>query len=124
MADAGFNGSTIDFGGNVLHLRSIRHSSSAAKADLTGSADAIKTYAAGLLDCEVTFDVVGTTALVIGDDYDVDIEWNDGIDYHDGSETGVGATNVWIVTGVEVSGDMDGEITSSITCVPNIYDLT
>lgn len=113
MANAGFNGSTITIGSSVSHLRSIRYSSSAAKVDLSGSADAIKTYAAGIPDLEITFDVVGTTSLAIGAAASaVTIAW-----YDAGGPTGALA-GTWIIVGVEVSGDMDGEITSSITLVP------
>ena len=116
MADVGFNGSTITFGGAQALMRSIRYSGSEAKVDVSSAVDTFKLYEGGLGDFEVTFDLVGGTVITIGETSAVDINWNDG-GGHDGSI--VLAAGTWVCIGVEVGGDMDGEITSSVTVVPH-----
>lgn len=116
MAD-GFNGSTIAFDTGVeVPLRSIRYSNSAAKVDVSGAGDTVKTYVAGLKDPEVTFDVVGGSAVAVGVAAAITISWNDGSS-DDGSDGGAPVAT-WLCINHETSGDMDGEIVTSITCVP------
>jgi hypothetical protein len=109
MADVGFNGSTVTFNGAQIPLRDIDVSHDAAKVDITGAGDAVKTFLAGQKDSTITFTVVGTTDLVVGGTYAITVAWNDG--ESDAFTTGV-------VTGLTTSGSLDGEVTTSITVVP------
>jgi hypothetical protein len=109
-----FNASTISFASETTTpLRSIRYSASGAKVQVSGVADAAKLYEAGIPDLEVTFDIVGATAIVIGDAGALTIGWGGGTD----PPTGVLAAT-WVCTGVDTSGDEDSEIITSVTCVP------
>lgn len=114
MADDGFNGSVVDFASVTLGpLRSISFRESGARADVTGSADAQKTYKAGIPDPEVTVQFVGglpATGADVGDAGGITVTWND-------------ASTEGTITNCEVvdrscDGNMDGEILSSITVVP------
>ena len=111
MPDDGFNASTISFGGEPLTpLRDIRSSEAGGKADVTGCADAIKTYEGGVPDVSVTITIVGGTALAKNDKGALVPAWNDA------SSTG-SIVNA-MVDSVEQSGSMDSEILSTITFVP------
>ena len=110
MADDGFNGSPISIGAaDQTPLRDISFDQSCAEVDVTGAADSEKTYEAGIPDKTVTYTVVGTTTLAIGDEGAVAVSWNDG-----GSDS---LTN-GVVVGVSPSGSMDGEILTNITVRP------
>ena len=115
MADDGFNGATISWGAaSQLPLRSIRYSASAAKVDITGCADTVKTYVGGILDAEVTLEVVGGTAITVGATAALVIAFGAAT-----VDTAVGDdSNLWICTGIETGGDLDGEVTTSLTVVP------
>lgn len=112
MADDGFNASTISFAGaDLTPLRDIRYSEAGGKADVTGSADALKTYEGGIPDVSVSVTIVGGTTLSKGDKGAVVTAWNDG-----GTDGAI--TNAMVDT-VEESGSMDSEILSTITFVPS-----
>lgn len=109
-ANDGFNGSTISFGSaGQAPLRDVEYSEEAAKVDVTGAGDAEKSYVAGIPDKTITFTVVGVTSVLVGDEGAVSIGWNDG---------STSTLTAGVVTGVAISGSLDGEITSSVTIVP------
>lgn len=111
MADDGFNGSTISFGaGGQTPLRSITFDNGGAMVDVSGAGDSQKTYVCGLDDIKTTYVIVGSTTLARGSTGAVVVAWNDGDD--DGSITSA------VISSVSVSGSMDGEILTTIECVP------
>ena len=106
-----FNGSTVNFAGNISGLRGISVSKKAAKIDVTASADTDKTYEAGIPDTEVKLDLVGSTTIDPGDNGALTIAWADG--------TNSGTLTSAVVIDVEpAKGSMDGEMTSTVTFVP------
>ena len=108
MADDGFNGSTISFySGNQIPLIDLDYSEGGAEVDVTGCADARKTYEAGIPDETVTYTIVGTSSNTVGDEGAIAIVWNDGAT----DNTGANA----VITNVTTSGGIDGPITSAIT---------
>lgn len=111
MADDGFNGSTLTFAAaSVGPLRDVRFSEAGGKADVTGSADSLKTYEGGIPDVSVSVTVVGGVTLSKGDKGAVAVTWNDG--------TSTPITN-GMVDSVEMSGSMDSEILTTVTFVPS-----
>lgn len=108
MADDGFKGSTISFGGDQTPLRSITYALAADAVEVGGSADPQKLYVTGREDETITFEIVGVTALTTQDAAAaVTIAWNDGSS--DAFTTGV-------IVGVDIGGGEGSEILSSITC--------
>lgn len=111
MADDGFNGSTLTFAAAAVGpIRDIRYSEAGGKADVTGSADALKTYETGIPDVSVSVTVVGGVTVSKGDKGAVAVTFND--------STSTPITN-GMVDSVETSGSMDSEILSTVTFVPS-----
>ena len=111
MADDGFNGTTISFATpDQTPLRDISVSESGAEVDVSGGADAIKTYESGIPDETVTYTIVGGSTVGIGDEGAVVVAWNDG-------SSDASLTNS-VCVGKETSGSMDGEILTAITVRP------
>lgn len=110
MADDGFNGSLITFGGADLGpLRDIRYSEDGANANVTGSSDNATTYEGGIPDLGVSMTIVGGVSVAKNDKGAIVITWNDG--------TSTPLAN-GIVRTVEISGSMDSEILSTVTFGP------
>ena len=109
MADKGFNGSTISFGGDQVPLRDINYDEAAAEVQVTGAADARHGYEAGIPDPTATFSIVGGSSVSVGDTGDVIIAWNDG------TSDSLGTS---IITGRSTTGSLDGEILSNVTVRP------
>ena len=120
MANDHFNGAQIYFptsgSGDLLGpLRDIQYGSSGAKADMTGAADAQKTYKVGIPDNSVSTTFVGgvPSTIAVQTAGVVTVAWNDGSqDSDDGTLANAEVSD--LTTG----GSMDGEITSSLTFVP------
>jgi hypothetical protein len=115
--DDGFNGSTLSFGSTVAKLRSLGYSESANEADVSSIDDGNMKYVGGVEDIEISAEIVGYpgTDVVVNATNTLILLWNTG-DYEDpdGSTTGYSC----ICTGRESSGDMNGEITTSLTFKP------
>lgn len=110
MANEGFNGTTATILGSAqTPLIDCAITSSGAEVDVTGCADAIHTFEAGLADYTLTCTVVGASSVVIGDTGAVSVAWFDG--------TTTVFTGV-VCTGADVNGALDGPITSTITAKP------
>jgi len=120
MADMGFNGSTITFGGtSVLEVTGISSSSGGNPVDVTSSGKTTHVFTAGVPTVEFTVDVVGIaeygttssqTAISVNSTGAIVITWNDGT-----TDSSITAA---IVTNVERTGSLDSPITSSITFAP------
>lgn len=113
MADNGFNGTTFTFGGTVIdRLRSLSYSDSANEVDVTSLDNTAHTYVTGIPDVELSVECVGFSVMGInrGDTGTIQIDWNDGS--QDVS------TIAYLCTSRETSGDLDGEITTSVTFKP------
>jgi len=105
-----FNGSTVTIGEAAqTPLLSCTFTNAAAEIDITGCADTVHTYEAGLPNLSCTFEIVGGTTLAIGDVAAVSVAWTNGV--ADAMTTGV-------VTNVETRGSLDDKITTSITMRP------
>lgn len=120
MANYGFNGSTVtltleDSSTVTLGpLRSLGFRESGARAPVHGSSDTETKYEIGVPDPEVTVSFVGglpTTGTEIGTKIDLSIAWYDG--------TTKGSLTNAIIADRQTDGQMDGEITSQLTLVPN-----
>ena len=107
MANDGFNGTTISFGGNQVPLVDVNYSDTAAEIDITGCAEAtMHRYLAGIPDPTVTFTVVGHAGINAGDVAQTVIAWFDGT---------TDTLDDMICTGADVTGSLDDKISSSIT---------
>jgi hypothetical protein len=97
-------------------LRSISWRESAARADVTGSADTAKTYVTGVPDNEVTVSIVGGAGATIdvGDIGALWVYWRDVGSSIDGT-----LSDRAQVSDVQTDGSMDGEIITQITFVPH-----
>ena len=105
------NGSTLTFdSGAVGDLRSISFSDNANEIDVTVLADTSHSYEAGIPDLECTCEVLGVSTLARGATGALAIAWNDGTS---------DAIADSLITAVESSGDLDGELTTSITFKPS-----
>ncbi|MFA5234974.1 MAG: hypothetical protein WC390_11300 [Sulfurimonas sp.] len=105
MANKGFNGTTVTFGSAVANLRGASATESCAEVNVTGSADAVQSHVAGIPKKEVSLDLVGGSAITAGSSGSLSISW------FDGTTTSLGNS---IATSVDIKGQMDGEITSSV----------
>ena len=110
MANDGFNGTTISFGGSgQTPLLDVDHSEGAAKIQLSGSTSAMHEYIAGLPDHAVTFNAVGFADVSTGDTGAVVINWFSG-----DTET----FTKMVVLDVNKSGSLDDKIGTAITLAP------
>lgn len=106
----GANGTTISVAGSAqATVISCSYSENGNEVDVTTMASSQHEYVAGIKDLEFTCEVVGAVSVSVGDLGATTISWNDG-----GSDT---HTNT-LVTSVEHSGGLDGQITTSITIKP------
>lgn len=109
MADNA-NNSTLSFGTVATgKVKSISYKVSGAKIDVTALTDAQKLYHAGIPDKEITFDVVGVSALTVGQTAALTINWADG------STTSVAKV---VVVGNDITGSVDSALGSSLTVAP------
>lgn len=111
MANDGFDGTYVAHGANTVNgtLRSVSYSQNANPVDITGSTSTRHQVVAGITSHTISFEEIGYTALSIGDSAQFTITWFDG-------SSDVLAT--MLVTSVEISGDLDGAITSSVELQP------
>ena len=113
MADDGFNGSTISFGGaDQTPLLSISVEDSVAEVPVSGAADSAHTYEGGISNPSTTWEVAGDTTLSKGDAGAIVVAWNDVDAGAHGSITSA------IITSISKTGSLDSPISSSITARP------
>lgn len=76
------NGAIINWGGDsgtaVTSARNLAFTINGAVIDVTGLADALKYYAVGLPDVEVSFDQVGVGTIELGDTAEITVVWSGG----------------------------------------------
>jgi len=113
MADDGFNGSTLTFDSSPVgdKLRSISTSEDGGDVNITGSGHSVGLSIDAIPKLEITATVVGVASQARGDTGAIAVAWNDGT-----SDDGGGHT--FRISKREVSGDMDGELITSLTFVP------
>jgi len=108
-ANDGANGSTLTWAGTTQAVTSISFTEAGNEVDVTHMGSSTHVYVIGIPDSECTCELVGASTAAVGDAGALAIAWND---------TGTDAIAAAIVTNVEVSGALDGAITSSLTFKP------
>lgn len=110
MANKGFNGTTVTFGGSAIgEPRSIDFSDEANEVDVTSLDNAIHAFVSGIPSLECTVEVLGNPAIARGDTGALAIAW-----FHGGTDS-IGSA---ICTAKPASGSLDGEITTTYTFKP------
>lgn len=118
MANSGWNGSTLSFGGGVTPLVDLHQPNDPAEFDTTGSTDASHTKGSGLPDNSFTASFLGSKCPVAGTC--CAITSNIGV-------TGNRATKTYpqaVLTQMSVSGRKNGRIEGTLTAVPGDTSLT
>ena len=110
MADKGFNGSTLVFNSVTQgSIRNITFSEGGTTVDVTSLDDTQHKFLAGKSDVSCTITIVGNTTIPRGSHGALTVNWNDGT-----SDTISDA----LLSELNTSGAMDGEITTDLTFVP------
>jgi hypothetical protein len=114
MANDGFNGTTLTFGAAVSKLRSLTFANDGQPID-TSSMDNTdhNQYITGFPDPEISVEVVGISSIDIGDTGTMQIAWFDG-----STEGSTNTNDTYICTNRESSGDINGELSTSLTLKP------
>ena len=118
MADDGFNASTLSFPStsdtNLSPLRSIDFRQSVTKVPLSGSTSTEVINKVGVYERVITTTIVGGTTIAIGDTGKLTIAWNDGQTRGTIGTTSGGGVNRVIVSDVGITGNYDGEISTTL----------
>lgn len=116
MADSGFNGTTFLWGAaDQTPLVSLSFDSTVAEVDVTGAADTEHTFEPGIINESITWEVIGATSLVVGDEAGgpgTTAAWNSA-----GAGDWGTFTNA-VITSVSKGGGLGGAVTTSITAKP------
>tara|TARA_R100001086_G_scaffold238110_2_gene162636 strand:+ start:4913 stop:5251 length:339 start_codon:yes stop_codon:yes gene_type:complete len=111
MADQGFNGTTVNWGGLVGDLVSVDFSDSAEGVDITSSTDPNHIYVAGINDPECTIEVVGGfSTAAVGTSNTLTVTWND---------TTTTDTFTAVLLEISSSGSVDDKISTTLTFKPS-----
>ena len=112
MANRGFDGTTITFGGSAIaRVTDIGFTDNGNPVDITSLDDAVHKFVNGIPSMELTVTVVGVSTIVRGNTGAIVITWNDGT-----SQTG--GSNTFLCTNHEESGSLDDKITTALTFAP------
>lgn len=112
MADKGFKGSTLTFGGSLIgDITDIEFTDDGGPVDVTTLDSAVREFVAGIADLECTISTKGISSVVQGDTGTLVIAWNDGT--ADG-----GGTQLFLCTNRGGSGSEGGPITTALTFKP------
>jgi len=112
MANDGANGTTFNWATTTVTIsavNSISFTEAGNEVDVTSMGDTSHEYVIGIADPECTIEYTGANNQTIGATGALKINWNDG-----GSDTMAAA----VITNVEVSGGLDGALTTSLTFKP------
>lgn len=112
MSTRGFDGSTFTFGGTAVgSLESLSYSEDGNVIDVTTLDDAVHVFDDGIPSLELQVTLIGSSVgLSRGATGTVAISWADG-----GSEA---PTQSFLVSKVDIKGQLDGKIEYSATLVP------
>jgi hypothetical protein len=107
MANDGFNGSTVNFAGATIgSLRGLSVSKTGADIPVHGAGDTSAQSVIGIPKTEITLDLVGGPVGGPGSTGGLTIAWFDG--------AALGTLTNAIIVSVDIKGQMDGEISSSV----------
>ncbi len=129
MPNDGFNKSFVTWPSTTTHLAtvtSIQFTDTVAEVDVTASTDTQHRYVAGIPDQTLAIELVGATTIVVGDEGNLNFYLNSWV-VSEANElnmpsTGlVGANTEAYVTSSDLSGDVDGAETTSLTFRPKRY---
>ena len=107
----GFNGSTFSLGSAVAAVLGISYKKNATKVQVSSPDDAKKLHVGGTPEETVTIEIKGGTSIDVGDTGTASIAFNDGTDVDLGNCE---------VFSVEISGDEDNPISSSVELGPTV----
>jgi len=110
MADNGFNGSTLVFGGvtygtTTFPIVSMSHNLTAEAVDVSGAGNSEKLYVGGQTDRELQVEVVGTPAAAVPSTGALTVTWFDGQSH---------AITSALCVECSESGSVNGAITSTL----------
>ena len=118
MANLGWNGSTLSFGGGVAPLTDLHQPNDPADFDTTGSTDGTHTHGAGLPKNSFTASFLGSKCPIAGTC--CAITSNIGATGHQTTKTYAQA----LITQMSIQGRKDGRIEGNLTAMPGDSTLT